>query len=166
MALGTAILILTRFVAKLRQPIIAHVVLSSLGDGNVGPHVRLFDGLEVLSRSIQAIGCDLFGPQTPTEAGMPEQIQHRMIVHHLPGGHQDRQNDAPFASIDHIMGMIAQMGSSSFEAHRRRVRISSADAKIRRLLVGAMDLSLLSAFLCDPVMASGVVCRQFLMLLL
>jgi len=90
MALGTAILILAGIVGKLCQPIIAHVGLSSLSDGDIGPNVCLFDGLEVLSRSIQTISCDLFGPQTPTKAGVPEQIQHGMIVHHLPRGHQDR----------------------------------------------------------------------------
>src|SRR5207248_842016 len=113
---------------------------------------------EVLARSIEAIGRDLFGPKTPTKAGVPEQIQHRMIVHHLPRGHQDRQNDATFASIDHIMGMIAQVGSSSFEAHRCSIGISGADAKICRPLIGATDLSLLSTFLRDPVMASCVLC--------
>src|SRR5437879_5819197 len=63
-----------------------------------------------------------------------------------------------------IVGMIAKVGSSSFEAHRRGVRIGGADPKIRRSLIGATDLALLSTFLCDPVMASCVFCRQFLSL--
>src|SRR6266700_2497337 len=166
LALGTAILILASIIGELCQSIIAHVVLASLGDGNVGPDVCLFDGFEVLSRSIQAIGRDLLGPQVPTKAGVPEQIQHGMIIHHLPRGNQDRQNDATFAPIDHIVGMIAQMRSSPFEAHWCGIRISGADAKICRALIGATDLSLLSTFLRDPVMASRVLCRQVLVLAL
>src|SRR5258708_1331318 len=166
LALGTAIEVLTGIVGKLCQSIIAHVVLSSLSDRDVGPDIGLFDGFEVLSRSIQPISRYLFWPQTPTKAVMQEQIQDGMIVHHLPRSDQDCQNDATFASIDHIMGMIAQMGASSFEAHRRGIRISGADPKIGRALIGATDFSLLSTFLCDPVMASGVLCRQFLVLCL
>src|SRR6266704_1333741 len=77
------------------------------------------------------------------------------------GGDQDRQNDAPLAPIDHIVGLIAQVGSSSFEAHRRGIRIRGADAKIGCPLIGATDRSLLSTFLRDPVMASCVLRRQF-----
>src|SRR5258708_29589173 len=162
LALGTAIEVLTGIVGKLCQSIIAHVVLSSLSDRDVGPDMGLFDGFEVLSRSIQAISRDLFWPQTPTKAGMPEQIQHGMIVHHLPRSHQHRQNDATLASIDDIVRMITKMSSPSFEAHWRGVGVGGADPKIRRPLIGATDLSLLSTFLGDPIMASRVLRHQFL----
>ncbi len=83
MPLGTAILILAGLIGELCQSIIAHVGLPSFGDGDGGSDMGFFDGFEILSRSIQAIGGDLFGPQAPTKAGMPEQVQHGMIVHHL-----------------------------------------------------------------------------------
>jgi hypothetical protein len=85
-SLRTAILILAGIISELCESIIAHIVLPSLSNGDVGSDVSFFDGFEVLSRSIQAIGSNLFGPQTPTEAGVPEEIKHGMVVHHLPGG--------------------------------------------------------------------------------
>src|SRR5260221_1509031 len=72
LALGTAIQILVGIIGELCQPIIAHVVLPSLGNGDIGPHAGLFDGFEVLSRSIQAISSDLFRPQMPAKAGVPK----------------------------------------------------------------------------------------------
>ncbi len=56
------------------------------------------------------------------------------------------------------------MGPSDLEAHRRGIWVGGADAKIRRALVGAMDLALLPTFLGDPVMASRILCCQFLVL--
>src|SRR5260221_12125685 len=75
LALGTAIQILVGIIGKLCQSIIAHVVLPSLSDGDVGPNAGLFDGFEVLSRSIQAISSDLPGPQMPSKAGMPSKVR-------------------------------------------------------------------------------------------
>lgn len=164
LALGTAVLILLCLIDELRESVIAHVVLASPSDGDVGPDVGLFDGLEVLARSIQAISRDLFGLQVPTKTGVPEQVLHGMIVHHLSGSHQDGENDTTFASIDDIMGMIAQMSSSSLEAHGRRIRISGADPNVRRALLGTVDLALLPPFLGDPVVPGGVLRRKFLAL--
>src|SRR5260370_21628035 len=121
-SLRTAIQILAGIVGKLRQSIIAHVILASLRDGDIGSDVGFFDGFEVLPRSIQAISSDLVGPEVPTKAGVPEQVQHGMIVHHLPRSDQHRENDATFASIDLVLGLVAQMGSASLEAHQRRLK--------------------------------------------
>ena len=74
---------------------------------------------------------------------MPEQIQHGVIVHHLPGSDQHRQNDLRrVPPSNHIVGMIAQMGSSALEAaSARRRTIGGAEPKICRPLVGAMYLA-------------------------
>jgi len=166
LALGTAILILVGLIDELRESVIAHVVLASAGNRDVGPDVCLFDGLEVLPRSIQAISRDVFGLQVPTKTGVPEQVQHRMIVHYLSGSHQDGENDTTFASIDDIMGMIAQVSSSCLEAHRRCIRISGADPNVRRPLIGTTYLALLPPFLGDPVVSGSVLHRKFLTLCL
>src|SRR5258707_13572870 len=73
LTLGTAIQILAGIVDELCQSIIAHVVLASLGDGDISPHVCLFDGFEVLSRSIQAIGGVFFWVQMPAKNGGAKQ---------------------------------------------------------------------------------------------
>src|SRR5579884_140146 len=164
--LRTAVHILVSVVGKLCEPIIAHVVLASLGDGDVRSDMSCFDSFEVLSCSIEAVGSHLFGPQMPTKACMPEQVLHGMIVHYLPRSDEHRQNDAAFASIDYIVRMIAQMGSTCLETHRCCVRIGRADPKIGRALIGATNLSLLSPFLCDPVMPRCILCCQFLTLCL
>src|SRR6266566_9684694 len=164
LALRTVIQILAGIVAKLRQSIITHVVLASFGDGDVGPDVGFFDGFEVLSRSIQAISGDLLGPQMPTKAGVPEPILHGMIVHHLPGSDQHRENDATFASIDHVVGMIAQMGSASLQAHRSSVRIGGADAQVGGALIIPTHFSRRSSLFSNPVMPGGNFLSEFLLL--
>src|SRR5689334_16565945 len=62
-----------------------------------------------------------------------------------------------------VLRMIAQVRSASFsfEAHGRRIRIARTDAKVRRAVVGPMNVSLLPPFLGDPVISGGILRRQF-----
>jgi hypothetical protein len=60
------------------------------------------------------------------------------------------------------MRVIAQMGSSTFEAHGRSIRIGGADPKVSGSPVEAMDFPLWPTFFRDPVMSSSIVCRKFL----
>src|SRR2546425_12943777 len=48
-------------IGKLRGPIIGRHVLP-IGEGKVGPNVCIFDGFDVLDRSILGIASDLCGP--------------------------------------------------------------------------------------------------------
>jgi hypothetical protein len=60
--------------------------------------------------------------------------------------------------------MIAQVSSSPLQAHRRGIRIGSADPKISSPLVDTVDISLLSTLFGDPVVAHRVFGLKFLSL--
>ena len=81
---------------------------------------------------------------------------HGLVIHHFRRGHQHLENDPGFAAIDDIVGMIAQMRASSFQAHRRGIGISGADFEVRCPLVEPMHLPLLPTFLRDPVVPCGI----------
>ena len=44
---------------------------------------------------------DLAWAQVKAKADLPGQIQHRLVLHHLAGGHQDAQDDPLLAAIHH-----------------------------------------------------------------
>src|SRR5438445_11716213 len=121
LSLRTVILVMHSILGELSKSIVARA-LSFLGDGNVGSHMGILDGFNVLDCSIRRIASDLFEPETPAKEHMPEEIKHGLIVHYLAWHDQHLQDDAMFASIDHVVRMVAQMGSSPFEAHRCRIR--------------------------------------------
>jgi len=93
---------------------------------------------------------------------MPEQVKHGVIVHHLARHHQNRQDDAPLASIHDVVSVVAQMDASALQAHRRRIRIGGTDPKIRGPLVGTVHVSLLPTFLRNPIVASSILLGEFL----
>src|SRR2546423_11410687 len=103
-------------IGELGQSIITRA-LAFLGDGNVGSYMGVLDAFEVLHRSIGRIASDLFGLDAPTEQHRPEEVKHRVIVHHFAWHDQYPQDDATFASIHHVVRMVAQVGSTSLEAH-------------------------------------------------
>src|SRR5205823_6376573 len=102
---------------------------------------------------------DLSRLQFPTEAHAPEQIKHRLVVHDLRGGHQYRQDDAAFASIDHRMHMIAQVNDPAFQTHRRSIWIGRTDTEISPtlvIMVQTANLSLRFPGSGDPVVPLGI----------
>src|SRR5438270_9370782 len=102
---------------------------------------------------------DLSRLQFPTEAHAPEQIKHRLVVHDLRGGHQYRQDDAAFASIDHRMHMIAQVNAPAFQTHRSRIWIGRTDTEISPtlvIMVQTANLSLRFPGSGDPVVPLGI----------
>jgi hypothetical protein len=66
---------------------------------------------------------------------VPEQVLHRLVLHHLARGDQHREDNAASPAIDDRVGLVAQVGSAALEAHRRRIRIGGADAEISGALV-------------------------------
>src|SRR5712691_2837091 len=111
LSLRAVILVMDGIIPELSQSIVARA-LSFLGYGNVGPQMGILDGFDVLDRSIRSIASDLFEPETPAQEHMPEEIKHGLMVHYLAWHDQHRQDDAMFTSIDDVVRMIAQMGSS------------------------------------------------------
>src|SRR5260370_19562218 len=86
---------------------------------------------------------------------------HRLVIHRLAGCGQHCQDNSAFAPIHDVMRVIAQMDSSTFEAHGRGIRIGGAHPKISGSPVEAMDFPLLPTFFRDPVVSSSIVCRKF-----
>src|SRR5258708_7973872 len=161
LSLRAAILVMDGIISELSQSIIA-CALSSLRDGNVGPNVRILDGFNVLDGSICHIASHLFGPHAPPEEDMPEEVEHRLIVHDFAWHAEHRQDNPTFASVHDVVRVVAQMESSSLEAHGRGIGIGGADTEGSRPLIGPIHLSLLPTFLRDPVVSSRILLRQFL----
>jgi hypothetical protein len=97
---------------------------------------------------------------------VPEQIEHGLIVHHLARRDQHSQDDAAFASLHDVVRVVAQVSSSSFEAHWSGIRIGGTDPKVSSSLVGTSDVPLLPTSLCNPVVSGSIVHRKFLSLFL
>ena len=51
--------------------------------GNVGRDLLPFNGDQIVFGTICAVASHLPGPELPTETDAPEQIEHRLIVHHF-----------------------------------------------------------------------------------
>jgi hypothetical protein len=131
--------------------------------GDIGADAHVFHCLDVLQRAVGGVAGHLPWPQLPTEADAPQQVEHRLILHHLAGRHQYRQDDPSLAAIHHIVGLVAQMCAAPFEADGRRIGIGGADAKISDLLVAAMYLALLPTRLGDLIVPRRVRCSKFLL---
>jgi hypothetical protein len=86
------------------------------------------------------------------------------MVHHFPRCDEHSEDDATFASIYHVVNMVAQMDSSPFQTHWCSIWIGGPDFKISGAPIEAMDFSLGASILCDPVVSGSMVCSQFLML--
>src|SRR5258708_18454218 len=69
--LRAKIAIVFSIIRELRGPIRGRHMLP-IGQGDVGSNVGIFDGFDVLGRSILGIASDVFGLYTPTEGHMPE----------------------------------------------------------------------------------------------
>ena len=52
---------------------------------------------------------------------MPGQVQHRLVLHHFAGRHQDAENNAAFASIYDIVGLVPQVCAATFETQWRGI---------------------------------------------
>ncbi len=65
-----------------------------IGERHVGTNAFLLDGHDVFSRPIFGIPGDLAGSQLPPKAHPPEQIEHRLVVHHFGGRDQGLENNA------------------------------------------------------------------------
>src|SRR5258708_29221747 len=58
-----------------------------IGQRDVGTNMLVFNGDNVLLRAVFAVTSDLSGPQLPTKARPPKQIEHRLIFHHFGRRH-------------------------------------------------------------------------------
>src|SRR5258708_16431936 len=165
LALRTAILISLRFIAEVGgRP--GLIPLFPIRQGNIGTDALVLNGFDVLDGAIFRVAGSLVMLELRREAVTPQQVAHRLVIHDLRRRHQYLEDDARFAAIDDIVGMIPQMRASPFQPHRRRIRIRGADFEVRRSLVKAMHLPLLLTFLCDPIVPSGILAGQFLLLFL
>src|SRR6266702_5771370 len=121
--------------------------------------MSILNGLNNVERSIGCIPSHLMRAKLPAKLRAPEQIEHRLVFHHLRRRHQDVENDPFLASVHHVMSMISQMKSLPFGGHDRRVGIGCAHAVIRNPPITAMRLFTVGASpFFNPVMAMSIGC--------
>jgi len=126
--------------------------------GQVGGDARILDGHDGLDGAIGSISGDLIGPALLSEAGMPEGIEHHLVLYDLTGCDQHREDDARVSAIDDVMDLVAEPGwSTHTRSHRGGNGIRGAHAEVSNPAVGMpLDVSLWLSFLGDPVMAIRV----------
>jgi hypothetical protein len=103
------------------------VLLFPIGQGHIGPDARRFQGRDVLEGPIFGVAGHLSGMEPPPEACAKDEIKHRLVLDDLPWRHQHPHNDAALAAIDDVVYLVAQVGASTFEAHRRRIGVGGTD---------------------------------------
>src|SRR5215470_2133569 len=150
LTVGADVAIVRGIISELGGPIIRRHMLP-IRKRDVGSDALIFESLNILDGSILGIAGDLASLQMPAEAHMPQQIEHRQVVCHLGRGDQCCENDATFASIDHIVGMRAQVKSTVLETHRRGIRVGGTDPLIGATLIEPTNFALLSTFFQDPI---------------
>src|SRR5689334_17120311 len=126
--------------------------------------MSILQGFNDLGGSVHHVTCCLPGSETPAKHDLPEHVEQGLIVVDFSWYDKCRQDDATFSSINHIMGMVTQVCSPSFETHGGGIGIRGADPQVRCPLVGAMDFALGPTLLSNPIMSSRVVSSQFLTL--
>ena len=79
----------------------------------------------------------LAGPQLPTEARVPQEVERRLVL--LPLGRRDQggEDDPGAATVDDVMVLVPQPRACVAVWHRRGVRIGRADAEIGRPPIGS-----------------------------
>jgi hypothetical protein len=79
-----------------------------VGERDVGAKAGLLQGHDVLDGTVGGIPGDLTRMKLAPEADPPQQIQHRLVFHDIGRGHEGGQDDAPLATIDDVMVVVAQ----------------------------------------------------------
>src|SRR5260370_38006333 len=95
--------------------------LLKIGKRHIRTNVLLFEGRNDFGCSVGGISGKLPWPEFPTEASSPEQIQDRLILHHLGRSDKNFEDNPCFPSIHDVMGMVAQLGPTGFAIHHRRI---------------------------------------------
>lgn len=90
------------------------------------------------------------------KAHVPGLAQHRLVLHHLAGCHQDPHDNALLAAIDGVMRLVPEVRATAFEAQGRGIGVGGADAKVGGALIHPMHLALWPARCRDPVVARGI----------
>src|SRR6266849_5647549 len=134
--------------------------------GNVGVDVFPFNGRNVFLRAVLAITRHLPGPQLPTKAHPPKEVQHWLVVHDLRGGHQHHQDDAGFAAIHDIVGVVTHI-RSVLSQHEGGIWIGGTHTQISHALIAATrDTPVLCSSLLDPIMTLFIVLGECCLFLL
>ncbi len=92
-----------------------------IGQGHIRPDAGTLDGGDVLRGAIARIAGHLVEREVPPEATVLQQVQHRLIVHHLRRRDQHAENNAGFAAINRVVGVIPNRGPATFLVHQGRV---------------------------------------------
>ncbi len=112
-SIRTAIVVL-RFIidegvfAKERRPFVI------VGQRQVGTYPCVLYRYNVLGGAIGGVTRDLPQGQLPPKATVPEQIQHRLVIHDFRGCYQGREDDSCFPAVHGIVRVVTHIGSTAF----------------------------------------------------
>lgn len=122
----------------------------------------ILDGDDVLDRPVGRVRGNLMRPEVPAEAGLPEEIEHHLVLHRLAWRDQHLEDDAGSTTIGQVVVVIAQLqGSSRPGAHRGCIRIGGTHLEVGDMAIASvLDIPLLLPALCDPVVATGILLRK------
>lgn len=135
MTLWTTIEVLCRLIFEdLRRE--KSTPLAEIRSGEISFDATLFESYDIVHCAIFTVTDTNLGVQPPVETNPAHQIQHRQTIHNRRRGNQGSQDDARFAPIDHIVGVIAQLCLIAGKAaHRAGIRISRTDLTIGDALI-------------------------------
>lgn len=71
----------------------------------------VFQSDNVVLGAIFGISGHLSRLQLLAKAGAEDQIEHGLVLHHLRRGNQRGQDNARFATIHHVVGLISKMSA-------------------------------------------------------
>ena len=129
--------------------------LVKIGQWYIGSHVLVFHHHNIVSSAVGGITRDLTWPQFPAEAHVEDtdpRIGWFSITRRR--GDQCGQDDARLASINHLMGMVAQMAPLPVGGHDGGIWIGRTDDKVCHAPIAATrHLPLWASCLLNPVMA-------------
>jgi len=95
----------------------------------------------------------------------PQEVKHRLVVHHFPRSNQHLEKDACFATIHYIVGMGAHI-RSVLGQHEGGIWVSGTHTQIgHALLAATLSPAILCSHFLNPSVALFMVLREFLVLL-
>lgn len=97
------------------------------------------DGLQVRDRAVGGVRDDAFGTELAAEAGAPELVEEGLILHDVARGDQAVQDNAGFAAIHKVVGLVAQDLAAVRQGHRGGIRIGQADLAVGEALVAGRE---------------------------
>lgn len=149
-------------IRRRRQLVCLGAITLEGGDEELRDLVRRGDAPDAEDPVVDIVRRDSWLLRGSLNKGASEQIEHGLVVHHFRWCDQRHQDDARFAAIDHIVGVIAHI-RSLLGQNQCRVRVGGTYPQISQALIPlTTDASVLRSHLFNPVMPLGIELGEFL----